>query len=431
MHQRSVALILAGLWVLVVACGGTAQKSSTPATTTSPPVAVGALDGLLPSAADINTAMGATAMTVTQNLNQMRDFTARLSDKACLVAYSAQLSVYSGSGYTAVRGQELREPGQNSTHEAAVAVVLFPTAAEAATFFNSSTQSWASCSNRKYTDTPLQDQPAVTWTVGAVSNANGTLSLQRYRESGNGNGCSRGLTVRNNVAVDVSTCATPPGDSAVTIAHQIAAKVGPSTPGGQTSSTTPPPTVAPDRLDSVLLTTDQLNTLLGASGLQVSRPITHNVWSGGTTVSNPDCLEALHTAQDTVYQGSGYTAVSFDQVSSPDHIVTQAAVSFPWAETALDFVKTSADKLRACTGQAITETTSNGAIHWTIGPVVGDVPTITQLSTVTGNGPSLSCQRALSAVRNLVIDVEACNESQPVGDQARQIADEMAANATH
>jgi hypothetical protein len=36
--------------------------------------------------------------------------------------------------------------------------------------------------------------------------------------------CERALTVANNVATDVTACAGPPG-AAITVAHQIAAKV--------------------------------------------------------------------------------------------------------------------------------------------------------------------------------------------------------------
>ena len=38
-------------------------------------------------------------------------------------------------------------------------------------------------------------------------------------------GCGRALVHRNNVIVDVNTCSAAPGDSALRIADQIAAKV--------------------------------------------------------------------------------------------------------------------------------------------------------------------------------------------------------------
>jgi PknH-like extracellular domain len=63
------------------------------------------------------------------------------------------------------------------------------------------------------------------WTVGPVSNTNGTLSATRPQVGGNGWTCQRALTVANNVAIDVSACSYTQSDSAINIAHQIAAKV--------------------------------------------------------------------------------------------------------------------------------------------------------------------------------------------------------------
>ena len=68
-------------------------------------------------------------------------------------------------------------------------------------------------------------QSPATWTVSAVSNTNGTLSVRKTREGGNGWNCQRALTVRNNVAVDVTACSYKQGDFGINIAHQIADKV--------------------------------------------------------------------------------------------------------------------------------------------------------------------------------------------------------------
>ncbi|WP_375488306.1 sensor domain-containing protein [uncultured Mycobacterium sp.] len=186
-----------------------------------------ALDGLLLSPAEVSTAMGATAMAVAAGHSEMFDESAHIPDRACLPAYGpGQLLVYIGSGYTATRNEELKEPDEKFDHFVVQAVVAFPTAADAGAFFNASTQSWVGCSNRQYIHT-LDGQPAHSWVVGAVSNNNGTLSLQKTQQGANGWGCERALTVRNNVAVDIMACATPPGDAGLSIAHPIAAKVGP------------------------------------------------------------------------------------------------------------------------------------------------------------------------------------------------------------
>jgi hypothetical protein len=61
--------------------------------------------------------------------------------------------------------------------------------------------------------------------VGPVSNTNGTLSATETQEGSSGYTCQRALTAANNVAIDVLACSSNQSDSAVNIAHQIAAKV--------------------------------------------------------------------------------------------------------------------------------------------------------------------------------------------------------------
>jgi hypothetical protein len=228
--RQPIAVAIAGIAVLAAACGHNTQKASTPSnTSTPPPVAVPALDGLLLPPPDINTAMAAKDMSVAVAYNKMSDVSSELSDnvKDCqMVVLPAQLPVYANSRWTAVRGQSLRQPGDASgfTHTVDQAVVSFPTAADATAFYNVSSQRWAGCSNRNYTRTPPGGPPQ-TWSTQAATNTNGMLSIHRPQEGGNGWNCQRALTVRNNVAVDVMACSSGQGDFAVNIARQIANKV--------------------------------------------------------------------------------------------------------------------------------------------------------------------------------------------------------------
>ena len=189
------------------------------------------------------------------------------------------------------------------------------------------------------------------------------------------------------------------------------------------------PTVAPERLSFILLTVQDVNTVMGASRMEPNGPITHATRTSPMTLSNPDCLGAFLNGQTPVYQGSGYTAISAEGLTDPDHVVDQAAVSFPSADLALAFVKTSAGKWRACAGQTITQTDkANGNVfRWTFENLVGDVPAITQLYTGEG-GHGYGCQHVLRAVLNMVLDVIACGGQ--ISDQAGRIAEKMAAAAT-
>jgi hypothetical protein len=195
---------------------------------------------------------------------------------------------------------------------------------------------------------------------------------------------------------------------------------------------------APDALESILLTAQEANTALGASGMEVIGPINHTTFTKNlpTSVSNPDCLSTANVALDPVYAGSGYTAIVEERLADsgpdfqPSHVLAQAVASFPSADPALAFVKNLAAKWKACAGLTITvETiTTAGGLYseqqYATGEVTGDIPDV----ALTKTGGKQDCQRALRALSNVVIDVEACGS--PLNDQGRQIADQMAAKAT-
>jgi serine/threonine kinase PknH len=185
----------------------------------SPPSPPSALNGLLLSVEQINTAMGTTGMSSVGTMSAMPDNSSFVSDQACLpLSAAVQAKAYADSGYSAVHAQVVAKPQQNTVDQA---VVSFPSAQNATSFFTASTQSWQACANRQFT--LAANGNSQQQTVGPVSNTNGMLSATVTPANSPGV-CERALTVANNVAVDVTTCMGPQG-AAVNIAHQIAAKV--------------------------------------------------------------------------------------------------------------------------------------------------------------------------------------------------------------
>jgi hypothetical protein len=219
----------AAVVVLMAGCssgGNTVAPTSTTAAPSRPPVAADALDGLLLSPAEIGTAMAATAQVpVKKAYTQMVDTSATKPDKNCRFTQPVESTVYANSGWNGVRSQELQETVPNFAHHVVQAVVSFPAAANAASFFNASAQFWPLCANHEY-HVISPGGPDKVFTMGAISSDNGTLSTTDTLQGGNGWACQRALTVSNNIAIDVAACATnPPADAAVNIAHEIAAKV--------------------------------------------------------------------------------------------------------------------------------------------------------------------------------------------------------------
>ncbi|HUM00233.1 MAG TPA: sensor domain-containing protein [Mycobacterium sp.] len=230
MRHLTAALVIASICILTAGCSSgsnqgtkTSATRSTPTSTTPPVLLDTALPGLLLSPEEVNAAMGATEMTVTKTRFEMSDDSATMEPRECLaVDGSAQAQVYADSGFTAVRDQTLQD-GDNFTHFAEQAVVLFPSAKQASAFVSASAQQWPAC--HEYTHT----QSASLWAAGPISNANGILSTTATQQNANEPGwaCGRALAARNNVVIDVNTCSANPADSAVNIANQIAAKVQP------------------------------------------------------------------------------------------------------------------------------------------------------------------------------------------------------------
>jgi hypothetical protein len=225
MRHFAATLVVVGVGMLVAGCGGSNQAGTTSTTTVTSliprPVVERELESLLLTPAQINPLMGATEMAVIRRHDAMSDDSATMKPIECLaIDGSAQAPVYANSGFTAERDQELND-GNNFTHYAEQAVVLFPTTKQAHVFFISSGLRWPAC--HQYTHTQSRTQ----WTVAPISDANGalsTISTQQEAKTG-GWACGRALAVKNNVIVDVNTCSANPASSAVDIANQIVAKV--------------------------------------------------------------------------------------------------------------------------------------------------------------------------------------------------------------
>jgi serine/threonine kinase PknH len=208
--------------------GSTANKPATSTSAPSAPLPVAALDRLLLSPDQIDSAMGATRMGIIgtyTDLSALVDSTDAVAEPQCrVIDQSMDASIYNGSGWTAVRKKTLQEPLKSRPkYFIDQGVALFPSADNAARFFAASAERWPACSNHTYN--AVLPNATWTWNVGPVSNIDGTLSVSVTQEDGNGYACQRALTVANNVVIDIDACSYSVNNSAVDIAHQIAAKV--------------------------------------------------------------------------------------------------------------------------------------------------------------------------------------------------------------
>ncbi|WP_156905035.1 sensor domain-containing protein [Mycobacterium kansasii] len=204
----------------------------------------------------------------------------------------------------------------------------------------------------------------------------------------------------------------------------------PTTTAAPPPSTSPPPTLTtPEQLNGILLSADAVNVTMGASTIQLIDSY-EQLDPTPITLSNPDCQGALYAMQGPAYAGSGQTAVRAQVLSEPGrfhaHWVNQAAVTFASGDDATRFVQNSADKWKNCANRTVTVTNSKGeTFRWSFTSLNGRPPNISLSDLQEGASNNWGCQHALSAVSNVVIDVNACGYH--IASEGRQLADKMVA----
>ena len=193
----------------------------------------------------------------------------------------------------------------------------------------------------------------------------------------------------------------------------------------------PPDPVPADRLSALLLSSSDINSIMGASTMKAGEPIA-SMDTSEATLSAPDCQGALYTSQDPVYAGSGYTGISALVSSEPgdnyDHWANQAVVAFPTMERASAFIESSASRWKECSGKTIEVTNNSGTVRWTLAQMSGAPPKIRLTDTQEG-GDGWGCERVMSLANNVIVDVRAC--AYHVNDQGSRIAGKIVANVNN
>jgi hypothetical protein len=227
--MRRTLLILA-LSVLAAGCTVTTGGAPVPAKTLGhapAPLSSTALGGLLLSADELDTLMDASGLLLIHTGTKM--YTNHTPDDDCLVGWiNVHKKVYADTGWTAMRRQEFHEPGEHYSHLAFQAVVAFPEAIDAHDFYDEQVTSWSECQNRTINERNLgdpDDDRDSYWSLAEAKETDGTLTMSRVAEGGDGVSCQRALTARNNIVIDIDACSLDTTDAGAEIAKAIAAKV--------------------------------------------------------------------------------------------------------------------------------------------------------------------------------------------------------------
>ena len=183
--------------------------------------------------------------------------------------------------------------------------------------------------------------------------------------------------------------------------------------------------IAEDGLRALLLTPEQINPIMEATDMAVTR--THTALSDDSTTMQPrECLAIDGAAQEPVYADSGYSGVREQTLSEGDdfeHFAEQAVVAFPSAKQAAAFFATAAQQWPACHEYSHLQSGTT----WIAGPITNADGMLSTIATQdnAGNDVSWACGRALTVANNVVVDVNTCSADPK--DTAVIIAGQIAA----
>jgi hypothetical protein len=201
---------------------GTAVRAQHAAPIDVPPLNDAKLDDVLLSIGELNGIMGSTQMTVTSELNEMTDHSGEVSDPDCLGAiYGAEEPVYAGSGWTAMRDQVAREPGEDNEHWVEQTAVLYPSAEKAQKFFDESKSSWEKCSG--YSVSVDDADATYLWQIDSVTSEDTLITQTTAQEDADGWACQHAISLVSNVTVEAWACSYDVKDEAATIANHMVA----------------------------------------------------------------------------------------------------------------------------------------------------------------------------------------------------------------
>ncbi|WP_172831720.1 sensor domain-containing protein [Mycobacterium asiaticum] len=185
------------------------------------------------------------------------------------------------------------------------------------------------------------------------------------------------------------------------------------------------PAAAPT--ESLLLSASDIGNVLGDPNMEAGAH-SDGLRAPQGTLSDPECLSAFEPFQESVYRPHEPTATHNQVVHSAGdtHRVVEATARFPSAEKAHAFVEASAQNWRGCAAKTVKFTSAGKGTDWTFGDVTGGEGKISQVRT-ENNGSARSCQHALSAVGDLVIEIQACGND--ITDGGTRLAEQIAAKA--
>jgi len=188
--------------------------------------------------------------------------------------------------------------------------------------------------------------------------------------------------------------------------------------GGAASGASQPPRLVPDSaLTASLLTPDELNTIMGTSGMTPHTPVSQ-MGDHRNLLPNLNCLGLWQVNEGPIYESSHWKSVRQQLVRVPDtdqwdSLVVQSIVSYRTTDGAKEFLTESTDRWSKCTNHNVNIQLNGQALPgWHSGDLTKTDTQLAMPYTRTSGDQTRSCQRALALVVNLILDIQACKPQQ-------------------
>jgi hypothetical protein len=202
--------------------------------------------------------------------------------------------------------------------------------------------------------------------------------------------------------------------------------------GGATPGAPQPAKLVPDSaLTGLLLSADDINTVMGTSGMTPHPPAT-TMGDHRNLLPNLNCLGVWQVNEAPIYESSHWKSVRQQLLRVPDNdqwdsLVVQSVVSYRTADGAREFFTESTDRWSKCTNHNV-NIQLNGQVlpQWRSGDLTKTDNLLAMPYTRTSGDQKRSCQRALALEVNLILDIQACKPQQDAAvTQAVDIANKI------
>ena len=202
--------------------------------------------------------------------------------------------------------------------------------------------------------------------------------------------------------------------------------------GGASSGASEPPKLVPDSaLTGSLLDADELNAVMGTSGMMPHTPVSQ-MGDHRNLLPNLNCLGVWQVNEAPIYESSHWKSVRQQMSRTPDtdqwdFLVVQSIVSYRTADAAKEFLTESTDRWSKCANHNLNIQLNGQALPgWRSGDLTKTDTRLAMPYTRTSGDQIKSCQRALALVANLILDIQACKpQQQPAVTQAIDVADKI------